>query len=363
MCIRDRPWAVPPGRKVRLGPETLVLPAEGDSHGHVSAVRNPALQSVGVGASTDHFERRRARTSLEGRRLGSNSSLWPGGDGRDGGGSSGSLAQMALRMAMPTASPRRGSVSPLTAAVLGRSSSSATSALLHGTPGAFADMAGGDGWRWRGGRVLRAEMRELQASRLAEACTELEAKLWASCMHAFDRSEAAEEARDSDEPSSDEDVLRQLVEADEDDEEESGEGDSDDHDRQGSPSNGTASRMRRATNAARAAARCLPLSVLDNAMSVPLYAVGNVLISRDEQAGANGGGGSVGRVQPMAAEASPLVLARIDSFSGLKGGCVAVLQPSFSLINRTASTLLFAVGRTDAERCSLEHAASLIEAS
>ena len=44
-------FALPPGHRVRLGPSCLVLPAEGDSHGHVANVRTPGLPTGGV-AST-----------------------------------------------------------------------------------------------------------------------------------------------------------------------------------------------------------------------------------------------------------------------------------------------------------------------
>ena len=61
------PWAVPHGCKLRVGPETFVLGAEGDSHGHVAAVRSPRRPLLFPTDSLGHVAAVRARHGAAGR--------------------------------------------------------------------------------------------------------------------------------------------------------------------------------------------------------------------------------------------------------------------------------------------------------
>ena len=60
------PWAVPHGCKLRVGPETFVLGAEGDSHGHVAAVRSPRRPLLFPTDSLGHVAAVRARHGAAG---------------------------------------------------------------------------------------------------------------------------------------------------------------------------------------------------------------------------------------------------------------------------------------------------------
>ena len=110
---------------------------------------------------------------------------------------------------------------------------------------------------------------------------------------------------------------------------------------------------RRAASRSAAVPYCLPFSVMMDAMSAPLYAVGNILLTRDPlavTAGRGGGGGGDGSHSsasgaPPASASPALVLVQAEHLSGQSAACVLVLQPAFFLANRTNATLLFGVRR------------------
>ena len=173
-------WALPAGCKVRLGRDVIVLPAEGDSHGHVAAVRTPGLSAATVKASTH---------DALGFSFGDGAGAAKGGDR--------SRLLSALKRAAGRNFERTLSFDDP------RDGRDQASEAPTGDRGVGATSE----WRWDrgwGAVVLRGVLKQLRrvASWSAE---EIEARVWRSASFSERRAAAAEEAVDSDEATDDND--------------------------------------------------------------------------------------------------------------------------------------------------------------
>ena len=282
------PWALPTGARVRLGKETVVLPADGDSHCHVAAVRTPGLPLSGLEQDDQHEASGRASGRVQ-----SPEKTYP-----------------ALRRSYSEAA--------------GKLNSSLGLATFH--PPVEGELPR---WRWgeeRGSGNLRDKLQGLRRALDASTRVDLERRLWNTIFFARRRAQAAEEAQDSSDSE---------LELSDSEDERIDHASTTTNETRASTRASTSSRQdsRKQNSKKRSAiqAHCLPFSVMSDALTAPLYAVGHVLLRQEEQ--------STRDVQ----HSSPTVLVHAERMGGQSSGSFVVLQPSFALSNRTGNTLCLAV--------------------